>query len=124
MPRKLKRQPKDQSIGSQQLGERIAAVRKQRGITQMDLAATIGIDQRLISSYEVGRVTISAEMLSRIARALAVSADSLLDLTADIDTSENPGRKIMKRAIEIDKLPEQKKKAILKTLDDLIRANA
>jgi transcriptional regulator with XRE-family HTH domain len=95
-----------------------------KGLTQKQVADKIGIDRILISDYERGRIRLYDEMLGRFSLALGVSADTLLGLdTSSLDT-EKPSVRLMKRAAQIDKLPEQKKKAIIKTLDDLIRANS
>jgi transcriptional regulator with XRE-family HTH domain len=125
MPSKLKEKPIIQSLESKELGKRIAIIRKQKGITQVQLAEAIGIDQRLISSYEVGRVTLSAEMLFRLAKALQVPADEILGISEseNNEITAQPNLRFTRRFNELEKLPEQKKKAILKTLDDLIRAN-
>jgi hypothetical protein len=50
MPGKLKKPPMIASPGSQELEKRIAAIRKKRGITQVQLAEIIGIGQTLISA--------------------------------------------------------------------------
>jgi transcriptional regulator with XRE-family HTH domain len=77
MPQKMKK-PLPPAINN--LGKRLAGIRKAQGITQTQLANTIGIDQCLISSYEIGRLTLSADMFARFCRALQCSADEVLDL--------------------------------------------
>jgi len=65
-------------------------------------------------------------MVARIAKALAISADELLGLKIDKKNSsdESISIRFTKRIRELERLPEQKRKAILKTLDDLIKANS
>jgi len=121
MPRRLKETPHIESIDSCELGSRIAATRRKRGITQTGLASLIGIDQRLISSYEVGRVTLSAEMLTRIAVALQVSTDELLGLKAG-DIVEAPTVRLVKRLQKIKRLPPAQQKALLKNIDMFLKA--
>lgn len=62
------------------LGERIARLRKERSITQQELAERIGTIQVLISDYERDRLRVTAEMVVRIAEALDMSADELLGM--------------------------------------------
>jgi len=63
-------------------------------------------------------------MVVRFAMALGVSSDELLGLS-QIDTDQGqPSLRFTRRIRELEQLPEPKKKAILKTLDDLIRANS
>lgn len=70
------------------LGERLAQARKQRGISQVALAAAMGRNytQSMISHVERGRKRLVAEGLAEAARVLGVSADYLLGLT------DNPGQ--------------------------------
>jgi len=105
------------------IGQRIARLRKAQGITQKELAEKIGVTRTVITDYECGRVRIYDEMLARLAAVLNASTDELLGLKDSL-TSEGPSLRLAKRIRELDQLPEQKRKAILKTLDDLIRANS
>ena len=105
------------------IGQRIARLRKAEGITQKELAEKIGVTRTVITDYECGRVRIYDEMLARLAAALNVSTDALLGLK-NSKTPEVSSLRLVKRIRELEQLPEQKRKAILKTLDDLIRANS
>ena len=93
-------------------------------MTQQELADAIGIERILISDYERSRIRLYDELVAHFAKALHVSSDELLGLVKLDTDSEAPSLRLMKRVAEIEKLPEIKKKAILKTLDDLIRANS
>lgn len=105
-------------------GERIASLRKAKGLSQEALAEIMGISRKQITDYETGRARMNDEMVVRFALALNVSTDQLLGIK-NLDDSEGiPSLRITRRLRELDRLPEQKRKAILKTLDDLIRANS
>ena len=54
------------------LGERIKAARKQRGMTQRELAQKVGISVNSLSRYETGERQPNIETLSKIAEALGV----------------------------------------------------
>jgi transcriptional regulator with XRE-family HTH domain len=126
MPQVPKHELKPLNLGSQTIGQRIAVLRTERGLSQADLAERIGISRQLVASYERERVRLYDEMVARFALALSVSADELLGLdqaSENID-AKHPSLRVTRRLRELDQLPEQKRKAILKTLDDLIRANS
>ena len=105
------------------MGAKIVFFRKKLGLSQELLAENIGISRKQVSDYELGKANLSHEMVIRFSIALGISADDLLGLSdIDIDQSQ-PSLRITRRIRELERLPEQKKKAILKTIDDLIRAN-
>ena len=57
-----------------------------------------------------------------LANILRISSDELLGIKNNNKNYE-PSLRLMRRLVKIEKLPENKKKLILKTIDDLIRAN-
>ena len=50
------------------LAERLRYLRKQRGLTQVEVAAALGCEQAMVSSWEVARTRPSAVALAAIAR--------------------------------------------------------
>ncbi|MCK5138851.1 MAG: helix-turn-helix transcriptional regulator [Thermodesulfovibrionia bacterium] len=106
------------------IGKAIADIRKEKGITQVELAEQIGISQKLLSHYETGRLHISAEIIISISLALDVNTDSILISDKKKSTKKQVNLRITKRMRELESFPEIKKKAILNVLDDLIRANS
>lgn len=54
------------------LGQRVAAIRDHKGLTQMDLSRMLGRDRSTITRLEKGTLTPSPFMLARIAEALDV----------------------------------------------------
>lgn len=60
------------------LGRRIGALRRERGLSQAQLAARLGISASAMGMYEQGRREPSADMLVALARELGVSTDYLL----------------------------------------------
>ena len=57
----------------------LKAIRKRRGITQEALGALTGIEPNTLSRYERGRLSPSAKAVMRIAEALNVTAEELLN---------------------------------------------
>ena len=114
----VNKSPDDKTIG-----ERISEIRKAKGLTQQELAEKVGITRDLLCSYEIGRARIFGEMISQIAQVLGVSSDKILGIEDIEETSEKIGLRYTKRIKEIEELPEHKKRALLRTLDDLLKAN-
>lgn len=114
---------KTEAVDTKEIGIRIASIRKGKGLTQAALAARVGISRLLMSDYERGKVRLYADVLAKISSALGVSSDELLKSKLDTFEEYLPSLKIAKRLKALERLPELKQKAILKTLDDLIKAN-
>ena len=60
------------------LGRRISTLRKERGLSQAELAARLGISASAMGMYEQGRREPSANTLVALARELQVTTDFLL----------------------------------------------
>lgn len=124
MPR-LPQTTKDPVLNStsKEIGARIATLRKRKGLTQKELAEKIDVTRTMVTDYECGRVRLYDENLARLAMVLECSTDMILGLKTISKSDSVTQLKFTKRIRELEKLPEMKQKAILRTLDDLIRAN-
>lgn len=60
------------------LGEKIRQLRKEKGFSQNLLEKRSGVNAKLLSKYETGRIIPTADTLKKIAEGLAISADYLL----------------------------------------------
>lgn len=60
------------------VGERLAAARAERGLTQADLAEALGVSRPQVANIEAGRSALSVEQLMTAALALSISAADLL----------------------------------------------
>ena len=63
------------------ISARLRGIRKERGLTQKDLAQKAGLRQATLSHIERGFAAPRADKLVALCRALDVSADYLLGLT-------------------------------------------
>lgn len=63
----------------QQLGKRLAAARKQRGISQEKLAEAVGLHRTYIGFVEQGKRNPSIGNVNKIAKELKVSLSQLFD---------------------------------------------
>ncbi len=73
------------------LGERVRAWRGSHGMTRKSLAATSGVSERYLAQLEAGQGNISVLLLRKVARAMAVSVESLVREETDHDAA---GRRI------------------------------
>ncbi|HDR9217349.1 TPA: helix-turn-helix transcriptional regulator [Burkholderia vietnamiensis] len=62
----------------QGIGQRLAAVRRNRGWTQAVLGAKLGLEKESVSRLESGRVAMSIERLVMFCEALDVSVEQVL----------------------------------------------
>ena len=79
----------------------------------------MGIARSLITDYERGKLRLYDEVIVKMAEALGTTTDEILGYKTQKQPVETNVR-IMKRFREIEALPETKKKAVLRALDDLI----
>lgn len=97
------------------IGKRLADLRKEKGITQKQLADRLGLTQPMVSEYERGSLRLHGEMIIQITEILGISADDLLGRTK-IAPRPKSGR-LMKRLQQIDQLPKRDQDAVLRTID-------
>lgn len=65
-------------IAAKDVGERIRAVRRERGLTQDELAVAVGVSRSAVAQWETGRSGQLSANLSRIAGALGTGVEYLL----------------------------------------------
>lgn len=70
----------DKEVLLKKLGERIREIRKEKGITQVQLAHSIGKDQQSIQRLEAGNINPSFYYLHEIAEGLNVSLEELIKI--------------------------------------------
>ncbi len=72
------------------IGERIKRIRMFRGLTQKQLGELTKIHEVAIRKYELNKVTPKFEQLNKIAYALGVPYNALLDISAATDSDVIP----------------------------------
>ena len=60
----------------------LARIRKEKGLTQDKLSALSGVPRVSIARYETGKVSPNARILERLAIALGVKIDDIVDRKA------------------------------------------
>ena len=96
-------------------GSLVAELRKQKGISQSDLASQLGIHKNVLGRYERNEVFPSIDIARKVADILEVSLDFLTgkeEVQIDKVTS--------KRILEVSKFEEQDKDHIFSVIDAFI----
>jgi transcriptional regulator with XRE-family HTH domain len=107
-----------------ELGARIAALRKEQGLTQAQLAETLELTQQMIASYEVGRRRVPVSLLPRIATALAVSVEALIGQNRSAPAKRGPAPKLQQQIERIQQLPRAKQRFVMEMLDTVLQQAA
>ncbi|OGQ81465.1 MAG: hypothetical protein A2289_26255 [Deltaproteobacteria bacterium RIFOXYA12_FULL_58_15] len=110
------------TISEETLGQRLARLRKWRGVTQVELAETIGVSQSNVSDYERDVCRPNSDMVLKIAQRLELSTDELLGHLAKGADKPIISRKLLKRVVEIEKLPRRDQDALLRTIDAFLKS--
>lgn len=99
-------------------GERIISARKIKGLSQQDLAKVVKIHFTNIGKYEREEAIPSADVLNRIAKALDISTDFILNGTLqDKAKSTIQDDDLLMQFKKVEQLPSDKKKLIKEFLD-------
>ena len=109
--------------GEETMGQRLARLRKERGLSQRHLAKKMGLTQSIISAYELDTRNISAKMVAQFAIFFGISSDEIIGLKSNGKEKIIFNLKLMKRLHKIEKLSEYKQKVVLSMIDSYIRDN-
>lgn len=102
-------------------GERLASLRKAAGFTQIELAAELGVSQRMVAYYESPAATPPANLLPQIAAALGVTIDELFGVGAKRRLVKQDGdSRLRRRLLAIEKLDVAEKRQVLQVIDAFI----
>lgn len=103
------------------LHEKLKLARKQKGLTQGQLAKRAGTDSQRISKYERGVLVPTTAILVKLADALEVSLDYLLREAEDRSVGKIRDTVLLDQFTEIDSLPESDKVLVKGLLDAFIK---
>lgn len=106
-----------------ELGARVATLRKEQAVTQVQLGEMLGIAQQMVASYEVGRRRIPVSMLPRLAHALAVPLEALLGVSNGA-AKRGPTPKLQQQMERIHRLPKTRQKFVMEMLETVLQQAA
>lgn len=102
------------------LGQRIRALRMQRGWTQRELERQAGVESRNLTRYENDKVRPRLKVLQGIAEALEVSVDELV--AEDDSTPEHAFRdkELLNQFLAVEQMEDDDKAAIKRVIQAMI----
>lgn len=119
---RTKRPAAGTASGGETVGQRLARLRRERGLTQAELAGRLSIAQPIVSDYERGELRLHGQLIVRLTEILGVSADELLGLTPTPDAGPQVQRRLVRRLRAIDRLPRRDQQALFRTIDAFLKS--
>lgn len=111
-----------QGSDPQSLGAHLARLRKERGMTQIELAEKLGVSQPVISDYERGTLRLHGQLIVKLTEVLGVPAEELLGLEKPKSQATIRNRRLLRRIEEIERLPRRDQQALLRTIDRFLES--
>ena len=105
------------------IGTRIAELRKNSAITQVQLAATVSVSQQTVASWEAGRRDVPVSLLPALARALGTGVDTLVGQTSQ-PARRGPTPKLLRQVERLSQLPKAKQRLVMEILDGVLNHGA
>jgi len=104
-------------------GANLAALRKARGLTQPQLAESLGITPEMLNYYERRATNPSADFIGKAAAFFGVSADDLLALDTKVPRKPGPPSHLEQLTARLAKLPRAKQKVVVEMLEGILKAS-
>lgn len=104
--------------------EKLSKMRNDRGLTQQQMAAMIGVGIAQIRRYEKGKSSPTLEVIKNIAKTLGISADELLfDKGEGVADARIMDKKLLEQFEMVSRLNPRDKEAIMTIIDSMIIKN-
>lgn len=113
-----------------EIGKRLAALRKERGITQVELAERLGLSQSMMSDYERGGLRLHGELILQIVSELGITSDELLGVNGAAKVNGKAPKRATRtkrfrtRLERIEALPKRDRDALMRTIDAFLTKGA
>jgi len=104
------------SITTMDFAHRLATLRKERGITQPELAERIGVHVSQLRRYEAGTSQPTLEVLRQMALTLGVSADVLIFS----EDERTPDPSLQQLFVAVATLDDDEKRAIRSVVEGML----
>lgn len=100
------------------IAQRLALIRKERGLTQHQMAQRLGVTQPIISDYERGELRLHGELIVKMTHILKISADEWLGLeSTERKNLSLKNQRLWRRVQQIEQFPRCDQEALLRTID-------
>jgi transcriptional regulator with XRE-family HTH domain len=110
----------DLETGNIEHGLRLAAIRRNAGLSQAELGEKIGVDQSVISRFEKGQRKMFDDILTELATALNCTPNDILGMSPckPVKTDEEAlSRRLMQRMKKIETLPRRAQDHLIGMID-------
>jgi transcriptional regulator with XRE-family HTH domain len=101
-------------------GKKLVVLREAAGLTQQQLADQLGVDQSNIAFWERWGKAPRGEVLPEMARALAVSVDELLGVTAPKRKKQAAKGRLQQVFEEVAKLPRRQQQKVIEMAEGFL----
>jgi transcriptional regulator with XRE-family HTH domain len=96
-------------------------MRREHGVTQVQLAEALGVSQQTLQSYEVGRRRIPVSALPTVAHTLSVSLEELFGQARQAARSKRgPASKLEHHLERISALPKPRQRAVIDVIEAML----
>lgn len=109
----------DDRIFLAQLGIRITRLRKEQGVTQVQLAEQLGVSQQTVTAYENGKRRVPISHLPRLAALLNTSIEELLGEEPK-PNKRGPAPKLQQQLEQLSLLPKAKQRFVSEMIDSVL----
>ena len=104
-------------------GRKLAELRKEKHLTQPELAEKVGMTRQMISYLEIRAENPTIEQIRKFAEFFGVSADEFI--FDDFSSNKHPGKKsrFEKQIKALRNLPQAQKKLVCDMIDAALKTN-
>jgi len=107
-------------------GERLAALRHERGWTQAELAARLGTTVKIVTYYEREAENPTQKTIERIAKVFGVASVDLMGHANGTKNGHKPGppSRLQQLTEQLAALPRGKQKVVVQMLEGFLKAGS
>lgn len=109
--------------GLETIAQRLVRLRKQAGLSQMQMAEKLGISQPVVSDYERGASRLHGELILKVAEILNVTADELLGKES-LPKQPRATGKVQKLFEEVSALPRRQQDKVVEFVSAFVHQQA
>jgi transcriptional regulator with XRE-family HTH domain len=108
------------------LGARIAQLRREQGITQVQLAEILSVSQQTVNAYETAERRVPVSALPMLAKTLAVSLEELIGTPEPVKRAgkRGPTPKLQQQVERLSRLPQAKQRMVMQMLEGFLNQTA
>ena len=103
-------------------GKHLADLRKAAGLSQTEVANTLGVPQRTVSFYERAARQVPRDLVKPLADLYGVPAEEILGIEGPEPQKRGPKTKLERLMVEVRKLPRTKQDFIAKLVGQILTA--